>query len=184
MGDERDILLTTRKFRVERQTVRHRNGQCFEREVVVHPGAVVLLPLLDDSTVVMIRNTRHSVGRTLLELPAGTLEADEPPVECAARELQEETGYRAAELIPLISFFASPGVLSERMHAFVARGLTPVGQQLEETEEIDVEPTSLDRIRQMLLEGSLEDGKTIAVLGTYLLQQENRESVGRTPSRP
>jgi ADP-ribose pyrophosphatase len=106
----------------------------------VHPGAVVVLPLLDADTIVMIRNFRPSVGATLLELPAGTLEADEPAEACAGRELIEETGYRAGRIEPLVDFYTSPGVLSERMFAFVARELSHVGQQLDEGEEIEVWP--------------------------------------------
>jgi len=167
-----EILLTTRRLRVERRRVTTPHGQQLERVVVVHPGAVVVLPLLDAETVVMIRNYRHAAGATLLELPAGTLEADESPEACAARELIEETGYRAGRCERLMSFYTSPGVLSERMHAFIARDLTEVGQQLAEGEEIDVELVRLDRIRQLLAGGELVDGKTIAVLGTYLLRQD------------
>ncbi len=174
MPDAPDILLTTPKFKVERRRIATPGGRHFEKTVVVHPGAVVILPLLDPDTVVMIRNYRATVGQTLLELPAGTLEADEPPEACAARELEEETGYRADRLAPLASFYPSPGVLSEKMFAYVAHGLTKVGQRLEPTEEIEVAVTPLNKIRQLLTAGELVDGKTIAVLGTYLLQQDQR----------
>jgi ADP-ribose pyrophosphatase len=166
-----EILLTARKFRVERRRVPDPAGRILEREVVAHPGAVVILPLLDSETVVMIRNRRFAAGRTLLELPAGTLEADEPPRDCAARELAEETGYQAGRIEPLMEFYTSPGVLTERMFAFIARDLVAVGQQLEADEQIEVEPVRWDRIRQLLTDAKLLDGKTIAVLGTYLLQQ-------------
>jgi ADP-ribose pyrophosphatase len=178
MTHDADILLTTRKLRVERRRITTPRGQEFQRIVIVHPGAVVILPLLDADTVVMIRNYRPATGETLLELPAGTLEADETPAACAARELIEETGYCASRLEPLMSFYTSPGVLSERMHAFVARDLTHVGQQLADGEEIDVEPVRVDRIRQLLTAGELRDGKTIAVIGTYLLQRDGRKEQG------
>lgn len=91
-----EVLLETRKFTVRRLEYNVPGQGLVRRELVVHPGAVTILPLLDPQTVVMIRNYRFAVGAELLELPAGTLEPPEPPVECAARELEEETGYRAA----------------------------------------------------------------------------------------
>ncbi len=109
-------------------------GRTVSKEIVVHPGAVVILPLLDEKTVVMIRNERVAVGQTLLELPAGTLESGEDPQACAFREVIEETGYRAAKMDRLLDFFTSPGICTERMFGFVARGLEQVGQDLDETE--------------------------------------------------
>lgn len=172
--DQSDVLLTTPKFRVERRRGVTPRGQAFERPVVVHPNAAVILPLLDDETVVMIRNYRPTVGETLLELPAGTLDADESPADCARRELTEETGYRAAHWEQLDGFFASPGTLSEHLFIFLARGLTPAEQDLDEGEEITVEPMKFDRIRQYLGDGTLKDGKTIAVLARYLLAHHAR----------
>jgi len=167
-----DTLLKTPKFDVQRRVVTRRDGGRSDYQVVVHPGAVVILPLLDDDRVVMIRNYRVAVDSTLLELPAGTLEAGETPETCAARELEEETGYRAAKMERLCTFYTSPGILTERMYAFVARDLTHVGQNLDESEQIKVDVLSMDRIRQMLLGGDVVDGKTIATLGTYLLKQQ------------
>lgn len=169
-----ETLLKTPKFDVERRFIRLANGQEVERQVIVHPGAVVVLPVMDDGRVVMIHNDRFAAGRTLLELPAGTLEADEDPAECAARELEEETGFRSRQIKPLCDFYTSPGILSERMYAFVASGLEHVGQRLEAGEEIEVVIEPADKIRQMLIAGQLRDGKTIAVLGTYFLRMNNR----------
>jgi ADP-ribose pyrophosphatase len=152
------------KFDVERRRVSTRDGGAVEREVVVHPGAVVVLPLLDDGRIVMIRNHRFTVGETLWELCAGTLEPDEEPAVTAARELIEETGYEAARIRPLTTFYTSPGICTERMYAFVATGLTPVGQRLEATEEISVEPLSRDAIMERIRSGEIRDGKTITTL--------------------
>jgi ADP-ribose pyrophosphatase len=165
-----EVLVNTPKFSVERREVTLANGRRVTREVVVHPGAVVILPVLEDGSIVLIRNYRFATGQTLLELPAGTLEADEEPCACAGRELEEETGYRAARIEPLCEFHTSPGILTERMFAFVATGLTEVGQRLEESEEIEVAIHTRDKIRQMVIDGALVDGTTIAVLGTYLLR--------------
>lgn len=167
-----ETLLTTPKFAVERRHITTPAGRKLERALVVHPGAVTILPVLPNGDIVLIRNYRFACDQTLLELPAGTLEADERPEDCAARELIEETGYRADKIEPLAMFYTSPGVLDERMYAFVATGLTHVGQDLDETEEIEVEIMSPDKIRQQLAGGKLSDGKTIATLGTYFLSKQ------------
>src|SRR5690554_1307577 len=104
-----ELLLTTPRFNVERREFDVPQRGKIRREVVVHPGAVLVIPLLAGDQVVMIRNRRYSVDRELLELPAGTLEPPEPPQACAARELEEETGYRAAVIEPLCKFYTSPG---------------------------------------------------------------------------
>lgn len=140
------------------------------REVVVHPGAVAILPLLDDGRIVLIRNQRLTIGQELLELPAGTLEPGEPPRGCALRELEEETGYRAATISPLCEFYTTPGICTERMWVFVARDLTHTRQNLQGAEQIRVCLLAADEVRRMLQAGEIEDGKTIAALGTYFLQ--------------
>lgn len=134
------------------------------REVIVHPGATVILPLMDDGSVVMIRNERFAVGETLWELPAGTLEIGEDPAVCAAREVTEETGYEADSLELLTAFYATPGICTEKLHAYVARGLTHVGQDLDATEKIEVEVMAWDRTMQMVRSGEICDAKTIATL--------------------
>ncbi len=166
----RKRLLSTRLFTVEQREYPQAGRDPLVRDVIVHPGAVVILPILDDGRVVMIRNYRHAVERELWELPAGTLEPNEEPIETARRELEEETGYRAAVVAPMVEFFTSPGILSERMHAFTATGLTHVGQNLQGGEQITVETLERDELHRMLIEGELQDGKTIAVLGMYFAQ--------------
>jgi len=163
-----ELLLSTSRFSVERRVFAGADGRSVTREVVVHPGAVVILPILDARRIVMIRNYRHTVEQELWELPAGTAEPNEAPIETARRELEEETGYRAGTMTPLTEFFTSPGVLTERMFAFLATELQPVGQRLEVGERIVAEIVELDRARTWLTDGELRDGKTIAVLGTYL----------------
>jgi ADP-ribose pyrophosphatase len=152
------IVFKGKRFDVARTKGKH------PREIVVHPGAVVILPLLDDKTVALIRNERVAVGQTLWELPAGTLEPGEPPLKCAKRELIEETGYKAARVRRLTTFFTSPGICTEVMHAFVARGLTEVGQDLDDGEAITVEAVELARAYEMIESGTLRDGKSIATL--------------------
>jgi ADP-ribose pyrophosphatase len=144
------------------------NGKEIRREVVLHPGAVIILPILADGRIVLIENVRHTVGESLLELPAGTLEKGEPPEVCAARELEEETGYRAGRIDSLGWFYTSPGILTEKMYAFVALDLTPGPQALEENEMISVKPTSVKEVLELIQSNAIVDGKTIAVILKYL----------------
>ncbi len=162
-----ELLLSTSRFSVERRVYAGADGRSITREVVVHPGAVVILPILDARQIVMIRNFRHTVEQELWELPAGTAEPNEAAIDTARRELEEETGYRAGTMTPLTEFYTSPGVLTERMFAFVATELKSVGQRLEVGERIVAEVVELERACRWLVNGELRDGKTIAVLGTY-----------------
>ncbi len=171
MDNTRELLLQTSRFSVERLRRAMPDGTCTTREIVAHPGAVVILPILEDGTLVMIRNFRPAVGRELLELPAGTLEKEETPADCARHELEEETGYRANEFQPLPPFYTSPGISTERMYGFVARDLTRTAQKLDPGEQIRVEIMQPDKILQLLRQGVLEDAKSIAVLARHFLQQ-------------
>jgi ADP-ribose pyrophosphatase len=164
---EAERIFTGVKFAVDRVTITTHAGEHVKRELVVHPGAVIVLPLLDDGRVVMFRNQRFAVGQELWELPAGTLEDDEPAMDCARRELIEETGYRAEKVVALSRFYTSPGFTNEDMHAFVATDLTHVGQQLEATEKIEVEILPMDEVLAMIRDGRIVDGKTIATLLHY-----------------
>ncbi len=162
-----EVLLKAEKFQVKRREYDVPGRGLVRRELVVHPGAVTILPLLDPRTVVMIRNYRFSVGAELLELPAGTLEPPELPIDCAARELQEETGYRADRFEPLCEFYTTPGFTNEHMHVFVATGLTRMEQQLDATEQIRVETMPLTDALAATIDGRIVDGKTIASLQVY-----------------
>jgi len=160
----RELLLTAATFEVARLRFERPGGGEIIRDVVEHPGAAVILPQLDDGRIVLIRNLRRTVGKVLWELPAGTLEPGEAPEACAAREVEEETGYRAGTIVPLTEFFASPGILNERMYGFVATDLEPTAQALDHDEEIEVFPIPAWQVRDMVKDGHIEDGKTIAIL--------------------
>jgi ADP-ribose pyrophosphatase len=153
-----------KKFDFEVVTVQWPGGRTLEREVVRHPGAVVIVPVLEDGRVVLIRNDRIAAEATLYEFPAGTLEPGEAPEACARRELIEETGYEAATMEPLGWFYTTPGLTDEKMHAFAATGLRQVGQDLEEDERITVEVVSAARAMEMLDKGELVDGKSMLAL--------------------
>lgn len=162
-------LLTSRVFSVERRVHHSPAGDPITRDVVVHPGAVVILPVLANGHIVMIRNHRYTVEEELWELPAGTRESGEEPEVTARRELEEETGFRAEVMTPVLGFFTSPGICTEWMHAFVATKLEMVGQKLQGDERIHVEVLPPDDVRRMLIEGRWRDAKTLAVLGHYFL---------------
>ncbi len=163
-----ETILQASRFRVERLVQKFTDGREFRREVVQHPGAVVVLPILDDGRVCLIRNYRIAVRQWLFELPAGTLEPGEPPINTAERELIEETGFRCQKIEPLCEFFMSPGILNERMHAFVATGLTVGETELEAGEQITNHLATPAEVDQLLTSGQLQDAKSIAAWLYYL----------------
>jgi ADP-ribose pyrophosphatase len=134
------------------------------RELVVHPGSVVVLPLLADGRVVLVRQFRYAARQSLWELVAGSLEPREKVLAAARRELLEETGYRARTVRLLLSFYPSPGFLTERMHLIQAQGLTPGRAQPEVDEKIEVGRFSRPELRRMLKSGEIQDGKTLVGL--------------------
>ncbi|MEM7478879.1 MAG: NUDIX hydrolase [Planctomycetota bacterium] len=166
-------LYTAARFTIERRTIQLANGSNHSREVIQHPGAVVILPLVDDDHVCLIRNYRMAIDVELLELPAGTLEPPEPPIETAQRELIEETGYRCESIEPLGEFYMSPGILNEKMYAFVARGLTAGEQALEEGEQIQTQVMSFAEIDSLLRAGKLQDSKTLSALLLFQRKTQN-----------
>jgi ADP-ribose pyrophosphatase len=165
---ERELLVKGVKYNYERLHFRGADGQPATREVVRHPGAVVILPILagGDSgpQVILIRNWRISVEDWVYELPAGTLEPGEDPANTAGRELKEETGFTAARIDPLCRFYTSPGLTDELMWAYAATGLTQGSQELELDERVTVHPTPVARALAMISTGELADAKSILTL--------------------
>lgn len=175
-----DLLLETRRFTVIRRRQPLADGGARQREVVLHPGSVVVVPLVGDDSVCLVDVVRTAVGQTLLELPAGTLDRDESLADAARRELAEETGYRADRLEPAGSFWMSPGILRERMHLFVAEGLTPGPQALEPGEEITTRLIPWHEAVAMCRDGRIEDAKTIA----GILLVDARRRAAQSPADP
>jgi ADP-ribose pyrophosphatase len=161
----RRIVHTGRKIQVALDTITLPDGHTIQRDVVLHPGAVAILPVVDAEHICLIRNHRPVLGETLLEIPAGTLDPQEAPEAAAIRELAEETGYKAGRWRKLCVFIPSPGVLSERTHVFVAEELTPGPQRLERDEEIKTEIVAWRDAVAWAIDGTLRDAKAlIAVL--------------------
>ncbi|TVQ55678.1 MAG: NUDIX hydrolase [Phycisphaerales bacterium] len=153
-----------RLFSVEVRTYRDEQGREITREIVRHPGAVLIVPVLNEQKLILIRNYRIAPDQTLWEFPAGKLEPGEDPRNAALRELEEETGYSAARIEPLGTFYTSPGFADELMHVFVAEELSEVGQRLEPGEEIEVHLIGREDALEMATDGRMQDGKSIAAL--------------------
>ncbi len=164
-GSIMEQLLKCRRFDVVRRPVTGSDGRPHYHEIVRHPGSVVILPLIDADQCLMIRQYRPAIDREIWELPAGTLDIPgEDPAAAAARELEEETGHRAARIEPLCEFYSAPGILDELLRAYVAHDLTATAQALEPTERIEVEPTPIDRALSMIRDGRIVDAKTMVTL--------------------
>ena len=171
-----EILHRGVRVTLRAKDLRGEDGRTHRREIVEAADAVVVLPLVGDSEVdgydhrdqgpgvVLIRNQRFAVKDTLWELPAGTVEEGEDADTCAPRELEEETGYRAARVEKLTRFFPTPGFCTEKLHAYRATGLTHVGQQLDATEKIQVHVVPWPEALAMVRDGRVQDAKTIATL--------------------
>jgi len=167
------IIYSGRAVKLRLDRVRLPSGRETSREIIEHPGSVGILPLLPGKRVLLIRQYRHAVGETIWEMPAGTMEPGETPMECARRELEEETGYRAKSLKPFFECYTAPGYSMELMRVFLARGLKPTEQRPEEDEIISVEPVGNERAFRMIRSGKIRDAKTICAL-SYLRASARR----------
>jgi ADP-ribose pyrophosphatase len=158
-----------RAFKVRIDSVQAPDGKVRPIEVVVHAGAVTLVPVAEDGSLYLVRQYRQPSLEDLLELPAGTLGAGEDPAECARRECREEIGLAPATLERLGGFFLAPGYSTEYTHIFLATGLTPAPLPADEDEDLRVENLTLAQIDALIRSGELHDGKTLAALYLYRL---------------
>ncbi len=154
-------------FGVRRDEVEEPGGLRAMREVVTHPGSVVVLPVLDDGRVVLIRQYRHATRQYLWELVAGRIDAGETPKRAAARELLEETGYRAKRFSVFLDVFPTPGFVEERMFILLAEELTAGKAQPEEDEKIEARAYNVKELKQMIHGGKLRDAKSVAGILYY-----------------
>ena len=160
----REIIHTGRKIKVAVDTSTGPNGETIRRDMILHPGAVVILPIVDRDHVCLLRNYRFVIGETLWEVPAGTLEPGEPIEQAAIRELAEETGYVAGRWRYLNYFYASPGVLDEKLHLFVAQDLIPGPARPEADEQLEPKVVPWAQALKMVLDGTITDAKTATAI--------------------
>lgn len=151
-------------FTVERDRLRETTGQEIVREIVRHNGGAGALPVFADGRVALVRQYRHPARRELLEIPAGKLEAGETPEECAAREVEQEIGWRVGRLEKLCDFFTTPGFCEEKLYVYLATELQPSQQALDEDELVEIVYLPLTEAVQMARSGLIEDSKTIIAL--------------------
>jgi ADP-ribose pyrophosphatase len=146
------------------------NGVTVDLETIRHPGASAVVPIKDDGTVVLIRQFRHAAGGFIYEIPAGKLSPGEDPLDCAARELEEEVGYRAASFELLSSIFTAPGFADEVIHVYKATGLMIGRQHLDRDEVLEIVEMPLNQAIGKIQDGTIRDGKTIIGLQAVYIQ--------------
>jgi ADP-ribose pyrophosphatase len=161
---EQKVVFDGRKLRVRVDRAVEPSGHEVTRELVVHPGAVAIVARPSSETVLLIRQFRYAAGRELIEIPAGTLEPNEDPVACAARELEEETGYRAARMIHRGTFYTTPGFTTELMYLYEASHLEKTATNPDEDEVIETEIVPAPTALQMVRDGRVQDAKTMVGL--------------------
>ncbi|MFN0083834.1 MAG: NUDIX hydrolase [Blastocatellia bacterium] len=165
----RELIGTEKIFRgavfdVDRDRLREENGQEISRDVVRHPGGAGGLPLFDDGRVALVRQYRHPAGRDLLEIPAGRVEPGESAELCAAREIEQEIGFRAGRMQKLAEFYSTPGFCEERLYVYLATGLTMTAQNLDHDEMVEIVYLPMREAVRMAERGEIEDSKSIIAL--------------------
>ncbi|HEY7329405.1 MAG TPA: NUDIX hydrolase [Gemmataceae bacterium] len=160
----RDIVYSGRKIQVAVDRSVTADGRTIQRDAVLHPGAVAILPLIDAERICLLRNHRFILNDVLWEIPAGTLEAGEAIEAAAARELAEETGYQARHWQKMLEFYPSPGILSERTHLFVASELTAGVMRPEADEQLEPHVVPWSQALKWTLDGTIRDAKTLLAL--------------------
>jgi len=177
INPQRRVIFRGWKIDLALQAITLADGTQREREVVIHRGAVALVPMVDRAHVCLLENDRYAVGKTLLEVPAGTIEAGETPEETALRELTEETGYRAGRIRRVREWYVSPGFMTERMYLFLCEDLEAGSSRPQPDERLRTVIVSWKDALAMLEDGRLEDAKTIIALAVC-----DRLGIGADPA--
>ena len=164
----RDLIYRGAIIEVYQDHMEFANGNKADWDYIHHDGAAAVVPVLEDGRILMVRQYRTALGREALEIPAGKLDrADEEGIVCAARELEEETGYRCENLEWLLTLRPTIAYCDEKIEIFLARDLIPSRQHLDEDEYVDVQPYDLEELKEKIFAGQIEDAKTIAALLAY-----------------
>ena len=165
------ILYKGKVFDHQVDEIEYDSGNKSIREIAIHPGGAVIVPIKDDGKIILVKQFRYPLQKTLIELPAGKLDKGEDPLKCAARELEEETGYKAKEIKKLGQIYTAPGYCTEILHIYSAKKLTPGNHHREEGEQgMEILELSLDEIEKMIANGEITDAKTI--VGIYFLKNK------------
>jgi ADP-ribose pyrophosphatase len=162
------LLHQGKNFSFKTDEVELPNGKTTTRDTVDHPGAVAIVPILDDGRILLVKQHRYATGKELLEIPAGTLERGEAPDTCARRELKEETGYTAGAMKKILTMYMAPGYSNEIIHLYLATDLKAGDPHTEEDEDITLEDHGPDELLDMMEKNTIEDAKTIAGILSYL----------------
>ena len=172
---EHKLIFEGRVVNLYKDKIKYDEGQIEYREIVEHYGGSVIMAMPDENNIILIKQFRHPIGKFIYELPAGKLNLNEDPLECAVRELKEETGYSAKNWKKIISFYTSPGYSSEMLHIYLATGLVAGLQELELGEKhIQVLTMNINEAIQKIKSEDIIDGKTVIgiLLGKDLLHQK------------
>jgi ADP-ribose pyrophosphatase len=162
------LLHQGRHFSFKTDEVQLPSGKKTIRDIVDHPGAVAIVPILDDGRILLIKQYRYTTGKELLEIPAGTLEMSETPDTCARRELKEETGYTAGSIKKILAMYMAPGYSNEVIHLYFANDLKAGESHAEEDEDITLEAYGPEELLLMIEKNTIEDAKTITGVLSYL----------------
>lgn len=165
-----ESIFKGRVISLQVDTVNLPNGKTATREIVKHPGAVAVLAL-HEGKMIVVEQFRKPLERSLVEIPAGKLDAGEQPIEAARRELEEETGFRCDSLRPVCSFYTSPGFADEILHLYLADNLVPGEVHLDEDEFLDIQLITLEQAQQFIADGSIRDAKTITAVYAWQVYQ-------------
>ncbi len=168
-------ILHAAHFSAQLDTVRLRTGRLTERIKVDHPEAAAVVPFVDSTHILMVRQWRYAIERETLEIPAGKADPGEAVEVCANRELEEETGYRAGRFLQLFSYFPAIGYSNEVIRIYAASNLTRAEVQRDEDEISKVEVLPIDRVYDLIVDGSIRDGKTVIGLSLFKALQERGE---------
>lgn len=170
---KRELMYQGTILKIYKDTV-DANGHMAEWDFIHHDGAAAVLPVTDEGKILMVRQYRNALDRDTLEIPAGKLDApDEPKIDCAYRELEEETGFKCEKLEYLLSVNTTVAFCDEAIDIFLAKDLKLSHQHLDEDEVIDVEEWELEDLKQLIYSGEMTDGKTVAAIMTYAAKYGN-----------